>query len=123
MNRLALVSILTGLVACNGDTSSEFTGGGNLEIALAANETWPYETVGILDIVEAGYGDSDAPAWAVGSLITDDDEYGVSISIDGAVIARAGVNIDSGEPVRVWLEAPTNEYGVDTYAVSRIQMR
>ena len=122
MNRFALVSILMGLVACGGDMDSA-TDAGNLEIALAANETWPYETVGVLDIVEAGYGDSDSPEWAVGSLVTHDDEYGVMISIEGPVIARAGINIDSGEPVRVWLEAPTNEYGVDTYAVSRIQMR
>ena len=122
MNRLALTSILLSLVACGGDMDSE-TGGGNLEIALVANETWPYETVGILDIVEAGYGDSDSPEWAVGSLVTHDDEYGVLISIEGAVIARAGIDIDSGEPVRVWLEAPKKEYGVDSYTVSRIQAR
>ena len=121
MNRFALIATLLGLVACSGEMGSETSTRGSLETALEANSTWPYETVGILDIVEAGYGDSDSPEWAVGSLVTDNDEFGVLIKIEGAVIARAGIKIDSGEKVRVWLEAPKNEYGETIYAVSKIQ--
>ena len=35
----------------------------------------------------------------------------------GDVVARARINIDSGEPVRAWLQAPKMQYGVKTYPV------
>jgi hypothetical protein len=121
MHKLVFIFLVFGLSACDneggGGTS---TIGSGLEAVLESNESWPYEAVGILDIVEAGYGESDDPEWAVGSLVTKDDEFGVGIEIDGNVISRARINIDSGKEVRVWLEKPKMEYGVKTYPVSKI---
>ena len=111
--------------ACGGDGStgmdrvSDLT---PLEATLQANSDWPYETVGVLDIVEAGYdGSSDEPQWAVGMLLAGGEEFGPLIEIDGKVISRAGINIDSGEEVRVWLEAPKDNYGLPTYPISKIE--
>ena len=122
-NFLTLGSMLAVLISCGGEGSGNGDAStSSLEKTLSANTTWPHEIVGVLDIVEAGgYDDSEYPAWAVGSLITADDEYGVSISIGESVVSRAGINIDSGEEVRVWLEAPKKEFGVETFPVSRIQ--
>jgi hypothetical protein len=121
MHRLIFIFLVFGLSACSNDGGdSASTIGAGLEAVLESNESWPYEAVGILDIVEAGYGETDDPEWAVGSLVTKDDEFGVSIEIDGNVISRAQINIDSGKPVRVLLEKPKMEYGVKTYPVSRI---
>lgn len=122
MNRIAVIVTLLALAACDGVTDSE-TGGSSIETALVANDTWPYETVGTLEIVDVGYGDSDVPEWAVGLLVSEEDEFGVVIKIDGAVIADAGIDIDSGEQVRVWLESPTDEHGDKIYAVSKIQSK
>jgi hypothetical protein len=125
MNRLWLVAVLFFVVAaCSGGSNDEGTSGGDytLEAILEANTSWPYEVVGVLDIVEAGgYDDSDYPTWAVGSIVPDGEEWGVSIEIQGNVVSRARINIDSGKPVRAWLEAPKREYGIDTYPVSRIE--
>lgn len=120
MTRLVLLLAFLALTACGGGTDSS-PAANSLETTLAANDSWPYEVVGVLDIVEAGYGDSDDPEWAVGSIVTDDDEWGVSIEIQGAVISRAGIDIDSGKKVRAWLDAPHRNYGVDTYPVSRLE--
>ena len=120
MKKLFLVGAALLLAACSGESGAPGSAT-NLEAVLQANDTWPYEMVGVLDIVEAGYGDSDNPEWAVGSIITDDDEWGVQVEIQGNVISRAGINIDSGKPVRAWLEAPEEKYGVMTYAVSKLE--
>lgn len=122
MRRFALIVLVLGLHAC-GDAAMDAmpASSSSLEAALVSNDSWPYEVVGILDIVEAGYDYGDDPEWAVGSLITADDEWGVLIEIDGTVIARAGINIDSGKEVRVWLDAPLTKYGETTYPVTRIE--
>ena len=110
------------LAACGGDGGSDMGDAGLLEIRLAKNTEWPCEVVGVLDIVEAGgYDESDYPTWAVGNIITDDDEWGVMIEIGDGVVSRAKINIDSGEQVRVWLEKPHKKYDVMTYPVSRIE--
>ena len=57
----------------------------------------------------------------LGMLLVGGDEFGVLIEIDGTVIARAGINIDSGEPVRAWLEPPKDVSGEPMYPVSRLQ--
>ena len=115
--------VLLLLVACGGQDSGN--GGGSvssLEEALSANTDWPHEVVGILEIVEAGgYDDSEYPSWAVGSLFTDDDDEGIDISIGEGVVSRAKIDIDSGKKVRVWLESPILEYGIETFPISRIQ--
>ena len=94
-----------------------------LESALETNETWPYEAVGILEIVEAGFDDnSEYAAWAVGSLLTDDDdEWGIMIEIGEGVAQKARIDIDSGQKVRVWLGRPENKYGDTSYPVVRMQ--
>ena len=111
------------LAACGGGgagTDSDY--GGVLQLQLAKNTEWPYEVVGILDIVEAGgFDESDYPNWAVGNIITDDDEWGVMIEIGEGVVSRAKINIDSGKKVRAWLEKPHKNYDVLTYPVSRIE--
>ena len=112
------------LTACGG--GSEYSlgeEGSNLQVLLAKNTEWPYEMVGVLDIVEAGgYDDvSEYPTWAIGNVITADDEWGVMIEIGDGVVSRAKINIDSGEEVRLWLEKPHKKYDVLTYPVSRIE--
>jgi len=93
-----------------------------LQAVLNANEDWPYEVTGVLEIVEAGgYADSEYPDWAVGNLVTRGDDTGVSVDIGEGVASSAEINIDSGKEVRVWLEAPTKEHGIKTYAISRIE--
>ena len=120
---LLIVPIAVGLVACGGDDAGSGSSAGNsLEATLAGNTQWPYELVGTLDIVEAGdFDESDYPAWAVGSVVTDTDEWGVLINIGPGVIRKAKVNIDSGKKVRVWLEKPRKENGDLFYPVSKIQ--
>ncbi|MDJ0916711.1 MAG: hypothetical protein QNJ05_03040 [Woeseiaceae bacterium] len=120
---LILGCLLASLAACGGDGGGPSpSADGNLATTLSTNDTWPYEAEGVLDIVEAGFdGTSDAPQWAVGMLLEGGDEFGVLVEIDGGVIARAGVNIDSGEPVRVWLESPTDVSGEPMYPVSKME--
>ena len=108
------------LVACG--ESEERSDVSSLERLLETNESWPYEVVGVLDIVEAGgYEESEYPSWAVGMLTTDDTPNGIGIEIGDGVVSRARINIDSGKKVRVWLEAPHNQYGDTTYPVSKIK--
>ena len=111
------------MAACGGGGDNPYIeDGGKLQGLLANNTEWPYEMVGVLDIVEAGgYEESDYPTWAVGNVITDDDEWGVMIEIGDGVVSRARINIDSGEAVRLWLEKPHKKYDVLTYPVSRIE--
>ena len=123
MRKLVLYgTVLLLLVGCGGQDSGNGASVSSLEETLSANTAWPQEVVGVLDIVEAGgYGDSEYPSWAVGSLLTDDDDEGISISIGEGVVSRAKIDIDSGKTVRVWLQAPKLEYGIEFYPVSRIQ--
>ena len=115
------VAIALLLAACGGG-GMDSADSSNLEIRLAGNTTWPYELVGVLDIVEAGgYDDAGYPSWAVGNIVTDDDEWGVMIEIGEGVVSRAQINIDSGKKVRAWLEKPHKKYDVMTYPVSRIE--
>ncbi len=121
MRRLILVALMVGLAACS-DAMDE-RGASELEALLDANTTWPYEVTGVLDIVEAGGWDENYnPTRAVGSLVNDQtDEFGISIDIEGDVVSRARINIDSGKPVRAWLEAPTMQYGIETYSISKLE--
>lgn len=121
MRQLILIAFVLGLAACGGATDYEYTS--ELGVSLDANTSWPYEVTGVLDIVEAGgFDENDYPTWAVGSLVNDQtDEFGISISIDGDVVPRARINIDSGKPVRAWLEAPTMEFGIKTYPISKLE--
>ena len=116
---LLIVSMAVSLGACGGNDAGS---GNSLEAMLASNTQWPYELVGTLDIVEAGdFDESDYPAWAVGSIVTDSDEWGVLINIGPGVIRKAKVNIDSGKKVRVWLDKPRRENGDMFYPISKIQ--
>ena len=123
MYRLLILGCLLGaLAACGGGGDASPSTESDFAARLAANETWPYEAEGVLDIVEAGFdGTSDAPQWAVGMLLQGGNEFGVLIEIEGSVIARAGIDIDSGEPVRVWLESPKDVSGEPMYRVSRME--
>ena len=125
MRKLLLILAFISLGACGGtDKPGEFGDKMSaLETALQDNTSWPYEAVGVLDIVEAGFdGTSEYAEWGVGSLITeDDDEWGISVTLRQGVAARAEVDIDSGEKVRVWLEAPVDEFGYTTYPISRME--
>jgi hypothetical protein len=116
-------SVLLLLVACGGqDSGNSGASVSRLEETLSANTVWPHEVVGILDIVEAGgYDNSEYPSWAVGSLLTNDDDEGLSISIGEGVVSHAKIDIGSGKKVRVWLNAPKLEYGIETFPISRIQ--
>ena len=119
---LMWVALTFVLAACGGDSSYSGGDGGILEIRLAKNTEWPYEMEGVLDIIEAGgYDESNYPTWAVGFVVADADDMGVMIEIGDGVVSRAKINIDSGEPVRVWLEKPHKKYDVLTYPVSRIE--
>ncbi len=127
MRSIGLVLCLFASLGC-GASSTDGAGSGEdrlspLEVGLRGNSEWPYEAVGVLDIVEAVYGDeSEHPTAAFGSLLSEgDDEWGVPIEIGPGVVAKAGINIDSGSPVRVWLGAPKNDYGDETYPIARIE--
>jgi len=102
----------------------EYAGGSqpqSLESILKSNTVWPHKVRGILDIVEAGgYQDSEYPTWAVGSLVTNKDELGVSIEVNGNSLKDAMIDIDSGKEVTVWLAVPQAQYGVLTYPVVKI---
>ena len=121
MSRILVIATLFCLAACVGVADEEPASG--LLAVLEANETWPYEVVGVLDIVEAGFdGTSDYADWAVGSIVNDEtDEFGIPIEIQGPVIKRGRIDIDSGRPVKAWLEAPRTQYGIETYPVSRLE--
>ncbi len=121
MRQLVIYAFVFGLAACGGSIDEERHS--ELAVLLDANTSWPYEVTGVLDIVEAGgYDENDYPTWAVGSLITDQtDEFGISIDIEGDVVPRARINIDSGKPVRAWLEAPKMQYGVTTYPIAKLE--
>ena len=109
------------LAACS-DSTQDAPEVSGLEREMLTVTTWPHEVSGILEIVEAGgYDEADYPNWAVGALVTASDEYGVSIDIGSGVVARAGIDIDSGEVVKVWLGQPKKEYGVLTYPVEKIE--
>lgn len=122
MPRLLLIASLLCLTACGGGPADEEPATGLLAV-LEANESWPYEVTGVLDIVEAGFdGTGEYAEWAVGSIVTDEtDEFGVPIEIQGPVIKRGKIDVDSGRPVRAWLEAPENKYGVEMYPVSKLE--
>jgi hypothetical protein len=121
MRQLALLALVCGLAACGGTIDEE--NGSELATLLEANTSWPYEVTGVLDIVEAGgFDENDFPTWAVGSLVNDQtDEFGIAIDIEGDVVPRARINIDSGKPVRIWLEAPKMQYGIKTYPIAKLE--
>lgn len=122
MKSFALVLAMLLLAACGGGESYDAPAPDSLEAILQSNTAWPYEAVGVLDIVEAGFEESDYAQWAVGFLITDpSDEFGIMIEITDGVAERARVDIDSGERVRVWLEEPKTEYGELTYPITKIE--
>lgn len=118
-----IISLALASVAC-GDNGAESTVsiGSNLEAKLAGNTQWPYELVGTLDIVEAGdFDNSDYPDWAVGSIVTETDEWGVLIEIRAGVVSKARINIDSGDKVRAWLDKPRIENGDLFYPIVKIE--
>lgn len=122
MKKLAVAMVVLALTACGGGDPDDAPEPGSLEAVLQSNSTWPYEATGVLDIVEAGFEDSEYAHWAVGFLLTDPgDEFGIMIEITDGVAERAKIDIDSGKTVRVWLEKPKTEYGELTYPVSRIE--
>ena len=109
------------LVSGCGSSDPSASKSDSLESILASNSQWPFAVVGILDIVEAGgYGDSEYPEWAVGSLITSDDPEGIAIEIGSGVVASSGIDIDSGKSVRVWLEQPNKQYGILSFPITKM---
>jgi len=123
MNRLLVIATLLLFAAGCSDGADE-SGGSELDAILDANSSWPYEVTGVLEIVEAGgwEEDSDIPDWAVGSLVNEQtDEVGIGVEIMDGVARRANVDVDSGRPVKAWLEEPKMEYGWKTYPVSRLE--
>jgi len=122
MKNLLLAFTFLVLAGCGSDGASDAPEPGSLEAILRDNTSWPYQAEGVLDIVEAGFEESDYAHWAVGFLIANPgDDFGPMIEITAGVAERAKVDIDSGRRVRVWLEEPKTEYGVLTYPVSRIE--
>lgn len=100
-----------------GTSSSEVT----LENELKQNTSWPYQVVGVLDIVDAGFDpDTGRVSWAAGAIVTENDPDGVLIMIEEGAV-RDGIDIDSGKKVRAWLGEPNHEYGAPTYTVSRVE--
>ena len=109
------------LVSSCGSGDPSANGSDSLESIMASNSQWPFAVVGTLDIVEAGgYGDSEYPEWAVGSLITSDDPEGIAIEIGSGVVASSGIDIDSGKSVRVWLDQPNKQYGILSYPITKM---
>lgn len=125
MRKLLLTLVFVSLGACGGSEKPGEYGDkmSELEIALKDNTRWPVEAVGVLDIAEAGYDeDSEYATWGIGSLVTeDDDEWGVTITLREGVAEDARFDIDSGEAVRVWLDAPVKDFGVTSYPIIRME--
>ena len=80
------------------------------EKILCSNESWPYELIGTFDIVEAGgYDDeNEYPTWAIGNLEIEEDDL-VSIIIEGDVVLKAKIDIDSGDKYKVLVNPSTEE--------------
>jgi len=122
MRKLLMILIVLAVTGCGGGYEEPVPEPGSLEAKLLANSTWPHEAIGVLEIVEAGFDDSDYAEWAVGFLITDpDDEFGVMIEITDGLAERARIDIDSGKKVRVWLEEPKKADDVLSYPISKIE--
>ena len=120
MTYITLLVILILISGC-GSCDSSAPVSSSLESILASNSQWPFEVLGILDIVEAGgYGVFEYPDWAVGSLNTSDDPEGILIDIGSGVVASSSNDIDSGESMRVWLEQPTKQYGMLSYPITKM---
>lgn len=117
---MLLPILLASVFACSPDS-------GDIEAtnvkALKENTEWPYEMIGVLEIVDAGgyQGESDYPTWAVGMLNTGNPDDEIAIDIQGDVAEKAGVNIDSGEKVKVWLNPPPPEPEYAGYQVIKIE--
>ena len=121
---LASIVVLT-LSACGGGYEEPAPEPGSLEAKLLDNTSWPYEAVGVLDIIEAGgFDESNYAEWAVGFLLTDpNDEFGVMIEISDGLAQRARFDIDSRKKVRVWLERPKDVHDVPMYPVSKLEVQ
>jgi len=94
----------------------------SLEATLSKNTTWPFEVEAILEIDDTGgYEDSDYPNWAIGSIVTSEDQDGVMIEIGEGVIERAAIDIDSGKQIKVFLGKPGTQYGAIFYPVEKLE--
>ncbi len=118
MKKTMLVLCLLCLFACGNERGTASSGS---ESGLASNTAWPYEVVGEVDIVDAGFGDSDYANWAVGSVVVN-GEY-ISIDFETSVLEAAGIDseFNFSNPATLNLGAPKKEYGELTYPVVEIK--
>lgn len=123
MKKIIGVLVFLLLAGCSDIESENSTySATKLETVLEANTTWPYETEGVLDIVEAGgLEESEYPHWAVGFLLAPGAGDGLLIEIGEGIASEGRINIDSGKRIKVWLNQPKFQSGVKTYPI--IKMR
>ncbi len=115
-------SIIFVLSAC--DNSSNIRMDNTIEKNLKNNTTWPHLIVGVLDIAHAeGYDDdSGYPSVAAGQIDTGNQLDDISIEITGDVLKAAGIDIDSGEKLKIWVTGPPrHEYDIDIYKVVKLE--
>lgn len=116
MKKLCLLALSIGLIACNSDTSQSSSAD-----SLSTNTTWPYEIIGSVDIHDAGFSDSQYADWAIGSIVSGDDD--ILIMFDNRVLRAAGIGseFNFSDPTTLLLGAPTDEYGESSYPVEAVQ--
>ena len=118
---LILLAILI-LPSC--DNSPDVYKESVIEQKLKNNTEWPYLIVGALDIAYAGDydGSSDYPAFAMGQIDTGNDVDDISFNVDHDVLKQAGIDIDSGEVLKIWLAgSPKYENGINIYQVVKLE--
>lgn len=119
MKYVVVVFLTIALTACVEENSS--MGSDSVGTSLANNTVWPYEVVGEIDIVDAGFGDSDVPSWAVGSIIIKDEE--LLIEFGSNVLRKAQIDADFAfsSPATLMLGKPRSEGGALIYPVVDIK--
>lgn len=118
MKKIVPIILSLFLAACGGDEIKNSPSG---ESALAGNTRWPYEVVGEVDIIDAGFGDSDYANWAIGSVTVNGEE--ISIEFETLVLRSAGIGseFNFSSPAKLMLGSPKQEYGMLTYPVVEIK--
>jgi len=116
--------LLVILILPSCDNSSDVYKENIIEKNLTNNTKWPYLIVGVLDIAYAGDydGSSDYPSFAMGQIDTGNKVDDISFNVDHDVLQQAGIDIDSGEVLKIWLAGPPKyENGINVYQVAKLE--
>jgi len=88
---------------------------------LLHNDDWPFEVHGHLEIVDAHQRGDDFD-WAAAIFVESKTHQELGVFIEGNVFKESGVVVESNIAYRILLAPPIEEFGPDTFMVSRIQI-